>query len=141
MNNYYLYSPKTYSMKRFAFSFILLSGLLFTLSQCGSADAGTKFADNFFSKLIKGDFDKAAKMVELPVGDPSNLIEQLKSMANNPVNGQLKGFKKSMGFSTNISNGVTRVELPYVLSYEKGTQAFTVIMEDRGRGNKIISIN
>ena len=128
-------------MNRIAFSFILLSGLLFTLAQCGSADAGTKFADNFFSKLIKGDFDKAAKMVALPAGDPSDVIRQLKAMANNPVNGQLLEFKKSMGFSTNISNGVTRIELPYVLSYEKGTQAFTVVIEDRGSGNRIISIN
>ncbi len=128
-------------MKRFAFSFILLTGLLVTLAQCGSADAGAKTADKFFTALVKGKLEKAASMVELPIGDTSDIIAQLQAMSNNPVNGQLLNFKKAMGFSTNINNGVTRVELPYVLKYEKGTQSFTVVIENRGRGNKIISVH
>ncbi len=127
-------------MKRFAFSFILLTGLLVTLAQCGSADAGTKLADLFFSTLIKGNFQKAAKMVELPAGDTSDLIAQLKRLENNPANGQLMSFKKSMGFSTSIENGVTTVQLPYVLKYEKGTQSFNVVIKNRGNGNRIVSI-
>jgi|GEM_PF-3580793 len=127
-------------MKRFAYSFVLLSGLMFILTQCGSADAGAKTADRFFSTLVKGNFEKAAKMVALPIGDTTDIISQLQAMADNPVNGRLINFKKSMGFSTTINNGVTRVELPYVLTYEKGTQSFTVIIENRGRGNKIISV-
>lgn len=127
-------------MKRFAYSFVLLSGLIFTLAQCGSADAGAKTADRFFSTIIKGNFERAAKMVELPVRDTTDIIAQLQVMANNPVNGQLISFKKSVGFSTTINNGVTTVELTYVLTYEKGTQSFTVITENRGRGNKIISV-
>ena len=128
-------------MKRIAYSFVLLSGLMFTLAQCGSADAGAKTANKFFTALVKGKIEKAADMVKLPVGDPSDVVAQLEAMANNPVNGKLIGFKKSMGFSTNINNGVTRVELPYVLTYEKGTQSFTVVIENRGQGNKIISVH
>lgn len=127
-------------MKRFAFSFILLTGLLVTLAQCGSVDAGTKLADLFFTALVKGKIEKAASMVELPVGDASDLMAQLQAMSNNPVNGQLVSFKKSMGFSTNIENGVTTVQLPYVLKYEKGTQSFNVVIKNRGNGNRIVSV-
>lgn len=128
-------------MKRFAYSFILLSGLIFTLTQCESTEAAAKTSDKFFSVLVKGNLEKAADMVELPIGDPSDLMAQLEAMANNPVNGQLLSFKKSIGFNTKINNGVTRVELSYVLTYEKGTQSFTVVIENKGQGNKIVSVN
>ena len=128
-------------MKRFAYSFILLSGLLVTFTQCKSTDAGVKTADKFFSLIVKGKFEKAAKMVELPIGDTTDLTANLKVMANNPVHGQLLSFNKSFGFSTNINNGITRVELPYVLTYEKGTESFTVVIVDRGSGNRIVSVN
>lgn len=127
-------------MKRFALSFTLLSGLLFCLAQCGAADEGTKFADTFFSTIMERDFEKAAEMVELPGLNQSDLIDDLKRLENNSANGQLKSFKKSIGFKTNISNGVTTVQLPYTLTYEYGDQSFNVVIEDRGRGNKIVSV-
>lgn len=127
-------------MKRFALTFSLLTGLLFVLAQCGAADAGAKTADQFFATIVKGDLEKAAAMVELPLGDTTNLIPQLQQLRSNPVNGQLKSFKKSMGFNTNASNGVTTVELPYVLTYEQGTQNFNVVIQNRGQGYKILSV-
>ena len=127
-------------MKRIALSFALLTGLAFILAQCGSADSATKTADAFFATLIKQDFDKAADMVELPVGDNSNLMMQLQQMENNPTNGQLKSFKKSIGFSTKISNGVKTVELNYTLAYDNGNVPFTVVIQNKGQGDKIISV-
>ncbi|MDG1332484.1 MAG: hypothetical protein P8P74_09155 [Crocinitomicaceae bacterium] len=127
-------------MKRFAFSFILLTGLLFTFTQCGSADAGEKTANKFFSAIIKKDFKKADAMMFRPIGDTTSFIPQLRYFENNPTNGQLLGFKKSIGFNTEIVNGVTTVKLPYTLKYESGDQLVNVVIEDRGAGNKILSV-
>jgi hypothetical protein len=127
-------------MKRFIPSFILLSGLLFVLAQCGSADAGAKTADDFFTHLQKGEFDQAKNMVDLPVGDDSDLVAAFQAMVNNPVNGKMQSFKKLMGFKTNINNGVTTVQLQYKLIYEKGDRTFDVVIVNRGNGNKIVSV-
>lgn len=133
-------SLKSLTMKRIAFSFILLTGILFTLTQCGSADAGEKTANKFFSAIMKKDFKKADEMMFRPIGDTTSFIPQLQFFENNPTNGQLLGFKKSMGFNTEIVNGVTTVKLPYVLKYENGDQVVNVVIEDRGSGNKIVSV-
>jgi hypothetical protein len=127
-------------MKRFTFSFVLLIGLVFLFTQCGSADAGKKTADEFFSRIIKKDFEKAASMIERPFGDTTDFVQQVQWMENNPTNGQLMSFKKSIGFNTNISNGVTTVEIPYVLRYDKGDQTVNVVIKNRGSGNKIVSV-
>ncbi len=127
-------------MKKIALSFVLLAGLIFLLTQCGTADAGAKTADTFFSEILKGNFEKAAAMVECNPLDSVDIIPNLQAMANNPVNGYLKSFKKSFGFSTNVSNGITTVEIPYVLSYEKGEQSFNVVIVNRGAGYKIVSV-
>lgn len=127
-------------MKRFAFSFLLLTGLLFSFAQCGSAEAGEKMADTFFSLIMEKDFEKAEKLIDRPIGDTSNFIQQLEWMENNPTNGQLLGFKKSIGFSTKMNNGVTTVELPYNLKYENGVQAVKVVIQNRGSGHKIVSV-
>jgi len=127
-------------MKRFALAFLLLTGVAFLFSQCGSADAAEKTANKFFKSIIQKDFAKAESMIDRPVGDTTNFAQQLQLLENNPTNGQLIGFKKSMGFNTNMTNGVTTVELPYMLKYESGERAFTVVVQNRGNGYKIVSV-
>ena len=127
-------------MKKYAFSIFLFVGISFLFTACGSADAGEKTANKFFAFLVEGQFAKAEKMVDRPPGDTTDFIEQMKAMGEDPVNGKLKSAKKSVGFSTNINNGVTTVELPYVLVYEKGKRRVQVVIVDRGGGNKIASV-
>lgn len=127
-------------MKKHALSFVLLAGLLFILAQCGSADKGTKIANTFFASIIKKDFEKAAGMVELPLGDTTDILMQLKRMENNSINGQLQDFKKLIGFKTNMSNGIATIELPYRLKYEKGGVSFNVVIQNKGKGYKIVAV-
>lgn len=127
-------------MKKYAFSIFLFVGISFLFTACGSADAAEKTSNTFFSLLIKGQFAKAEKMVDRPPGDTTDFIEQMKAMGEDPVNGKLKSAKKTVGFNTNINNGVTTVELPYVLVYEKGERRVQVVIVDRGGGNKIASV-
>lgn len=127
-------------MKRITFCFLLLAGALFLFAKCGSADKAEKMANAFFSSIIQKDFQKAANMIERPIGDTTDFVQQVQWMENNPTNGQLLGFKKSMGFSTKIENGVSRVELPYVLKYDTGNRSVKVVIQNRGGGNKILSI-
>lgn len=110
------------------------------MTQCGSADAGAKTADKFFSAILDGDFEKAAAMVERDPLDSTDIIPNLMAIADNPVNGKLKSFKKSFGFNTKINNGITTVEVPYELKYEKGNKSFNVVIVDRGSGFKIVSV-
>lgn len=133
-------SLNTFTMKRIIFCFMLLTGVLVLFTKCGSADKAEKMANEFFSSIIQKDFQKAANMIERPLGDTTDFVQQVQWMENNPTNGQLLGFKKSMGFSTKVENGVSRVELPYVLKYDKGNQAVKVVIQNRGQGNKILSV-
>ena len=127
-------------MKRFSLAFALLVGLSFLFSQCGSADEAEKFSDQFFTLIVKQEFEKAAEMMDRPLGDTTNFALQLQAFQNNPTNGQLLSFKKSMGFNTSISNGIKTVKLPYVLKYDKGNRSFEVTIINRGGGYKIVSV-
>ena len=125
-------------MKRFSLAFALLVGFTFLFSQCGSADEAEKTANHFFATIIKQDFEKAANLMERPLGDTTNFVVQLQAFANNPTNGKLLDFKKTMGFNTSISNGIKTVKLPYMLKYDKGNRSFEVTTVSRGGGYKIV---
>lgn len=127
-------------MKNQYVSFVLFLGMILAFTGCGSADAGEKTADQFFSYLIKGEYEKADQMIGRMPGDTTSYLPQMEVLGENPVNGKLKSAKKSMGFNTNVNNGITTVKLPYTLTYEKGTQNFEVIIVDRGDGYKISSV-
>ncbi len=53
---------------------------------------------------------------------------------------QLLMAKKGMGFNTNISNGITTVELPYKLIYENDEVNAQVVIVNRGSGFCISSV-
>ena len=127
-------------MKKYAFPIFLFVAIGFLFTACGSADAGEKTANQFFKFLVEGQYVKAEKMIDRPLGDTTNYLINMEAMGENSTDGKLKSAKKSMGFSTNMSNGVTTVELPYILVYEKGERRVQVVMVDRGSGYKIASV-
>lgn len=128
-------------MKKYGLQFILLVGLIFTLTQCESAKKGEMFANTFFKAIVNQEFDKAANMVEVPaVGNTIDVRQQVEALGNNPTNGQLKAFKKGMGFNSNIVNGVATVTLNYRLKYDNGERTVEVVVRDSGNGFKVIAV-
>jgi hypothetical protein len=136
----YFQELKSIPMKKYAFSIFFFLGIGFLFTSCGSADAAEKTSNSFFALLIKGQYAKAEKMVDRPPGDTTDFIAQMQALGENQVNGKLKSAKKSIGFSTSINNGVTTVELPYILVYEKGERRVQVVIVDHGSGYKIASV-
>ncbi len=132
---------KQQKMKKYGLQLILFTGLIFTLTQCQSAKKGEKFVNGFFIAIMNQDYEKAVDMIDLPaVGNSTDILQQVQLIGNNPINGQLKRFKKGMGFNTNIKNGVTTVELDYKLTYENGENVVHVVTRDKGDGFKIVSV-
>ncbi len=128
-------------MKKYALRLILFTGLIFTLTQCQSAKEGEKFVNAFFKAIVKQDYQKAVDMIDVSIiGNTTDMTQQVQLIGNDPTNGQLKSFKKGMGFNTNISNGVTTVELDYRLTYENVERMVHVVTQDRGNGFKIVSV-
>ena len=126
-------------MKKFNSIFILLCLLL--ISSCASTDEGQKVADQFFKLIIDEKFDAAAELIELNPGITADeRVEMAASLGFHQTFGKLVKVKKTMGFNTNINNGLTTVELPYKLKFEKGDYATTVTIIDRGNGFKISSV-
>ncbi len=128
-------------MKKTFIPFILFIGLMISLTGCGAAGDAEKCAEKFFSHLIKQDFEKAGKYLSANVRSMEDTESQLKAMAENPQDGKLLSVEKSLGFNTQIRNGITTVELPYSFTYEKGVYDYEVVIVDRGAGYKIESIN
>ena len=126
-------------MKKSIYIFSIFLGLGFLLSSCESANEAEKTADQFFRLLIKGKSTEANAMVETGF-DSQEQLEEVKSLGKNLKNGKLLSAKKSMGFNTRISNGITTVELPYTLKYSKIELDMQVVLVDRGKGYKITSI-
>ena len=71
----------------------------------------------------------------------TNSAKKIEILANHPEYGKLLKAEKSFGFSTNINNGITKVDLPYALTFEKGEYSVQVTIVDRGNGFEIFSIN
>ena len=55
-------------------------------------------------------------------------------------NGVLLSFEKDMSFNTRIENGITNVELKYALKCKKSTVEVTIVLVDKGKGFKVLSI-
>lgn len=126
-------------MKKSIYFFFILFGLL-TVSSCGSADEGQKCSDKFFSLIIKEKYEQASKLMDTQTLVGVDYVESITSLGNNPTYGKMMKAKKGMGFSTNINNGITTVELPYTLKYENGTTNVQVVIVNRGAGYYISSV-
>ena len=114
---------------------------LLILLSCGSTDEGKNCADQFFSFVINEKYDSAVNMVEHLSLENEEHINSLKATGNHKELGKLISVKKNFGFSTNISNGITTVKLPYLLKFEKGEITTEITILERGNGYKITSIN
>ncbi|NRA12904.1 MAG: hypothetical protein HRT57_13190 [Crocinitomicaceae bacterium] len=127
-------------MKKTFVPIVLLIGLILSLTGCGSVDEGEKCADKFFKHIIDQNFEEAVKLVDLDPLTAVDLEVKIRALGENEKDGKLLSAKKGTGFSTNVSNGITTVELPYNLKYEKATYNFQVVIVDRGNGFKIVAI-
>lgn len=119
---------------------MLFVGLSIILTSCGSTDQAEKTANKFFSLLIKEKYTDANKLVETGF-DANQQLAEVTYLGKNDKNGKLISAKKTMGFNTQVNNGITTVTLPYMLKYEKTELNFEVTIVDEGSGFKIRSIN
>jgi hypothetical protein len=119
---------------------LLFMGICLMLTSCASTDKAEKTADKFFSLLIKEKYAEANKLVATGF-DAAQQLAEVTRMGKNDENGKLLSAKKTMGFNTQINNGVTTVTLPYALKYEKTEQNVEVTLVDQGSGLKIRQIN
>lgn len=127
-------------MKKSLHIFGIFLGICFLLSSCGSANEAEKTADQFFRLLVNGKYTEANALVETTFA-PQRQLENVKSLGMNLKDGKLQSAKKSMGFNTQINNGVTKVTLPYTLKYSRAEIKVDVILVDQGKGYKIQTIN
>ena len=127
-------------MKKSLHLFALFIGLSFLLSSCASTDKAEKITSKFFSLLIKGNYSEANKFVATGYPAEQQLAE-VTSLGKNDQNGKLISAKKTMGFNTQMNNGVTTVKLPYQLKFEKAEVNVEVTLVDEGYGLKIQSVN
>ncbi len=122
--------------------YIFLSLILaISLSSCETTEKAEACAETFFQEVIAGKHESAAKHLANKPLEKFNKIEVVKLLSVNPEQGKLLNASKGSGFSTNISNGVSTVELPYELTYENGTVTYKVVIVDRGNGMKIEYLN
>lgn len=127
-------------MKRSLTLFILFLGMSFLFSSCGAKNAAEKKTNQFFALVIKGDYANASKYVESGL-DQEEQLKVIARMGKNDLDGKLVSAKKSWGFKTQVTNGITRVTLPYQLKYERKELSVQVRLVDNGSGFKIQSIN
>lgn len=127
-------------MKKSLTLFILFVGMSFLFSSCGSTEAAEKTANIFFKLLVKGDFAKANNLVKTGF-DPQLQLKQVTALGKSPSDGKLLSAKKTMGFNTQIVDGVTSVTLPYTLKYEKNELSVEVTLVDDGEGFTIRNVN
>lgn len=124
-------------------NFLLFIGIItiaLTLASCQQTKDAQVKADVFFKLIVKEKYSDAAKMIEVSVLDTTNYTIALEHFGNDQALGKLKSAKKGIGFNSKISNGVSNVDLPYELTYERGKLNRTVYLIDRGEGFKIQSI-
>lgn len=127
-------------MKKSLTVFMLFLGMSVLFTSCGSTDAAEKTANTFFKLLIKGDFNRANALVRTGF-DAQLQLKHVSTLGKNDSDGKLLSAKKTMGFNTNITNGITTVELPYTLKYEKNELSVEVVLVNRGSGFKIEHVN
>lgn len=129
-------------MKFLAIPFAIASiGLISFLPSCQLAE-GTGRAhfmiDSFYHCFDRGEYAHIVdNIVDPAYGTDENRqawIDVLTEMeALGPCSERSKGF----GFNTNITNGVTTVELNFTCTFEGGTTADEFVVQDAGKGYKI----
>ncbi|MFK7757855.1 MAG: hypothetical protein AB8B53_13075 [Flavobacteriales bacterium] len=115
--------------------------LIISLGSCETTEKAEACADTFFQEVIAGKHESASNYLADKPLEKFNKIEVVKLLSINPEQGKLLSASKNTGFSTNIQNGVSTVQMPYELTYENGTITYSVVVVDRGNGMKIEYLN
>ena len=121
-------------------SLILLLGASLLLSSCKTTEEAENCANTFFTHLIEENYDAAAQLLAVSPFEGRSKADALKSLMEKGEYGKLTKAEKKMGFNTEIKNGISRVSLPYELTYEEGSWNFELLLVDRGQGFRIEEI-
>ena len=122
-------------MKRLIFILIVI----FSFS-CQAMEHSEKFVDHFFSLVIAENYTEAENIIESNLFRSNGEDLSLAELNKNERFGKLLSVKKSMGFNSSSSNGVTTIRLPYDLKYETQVISCNVVIINRGAGFKVASI-
>ena len=104
---------------------------------CGfgvTAKSAEPTANKFYELLKDRDYDKIELIIDDAAGPKEDWIKVLKEQE---VLGNLKSYKKKMGFHTSINNGVTTVELDYECEYDNATTDEKLMLKKVDKGFKL----
>lgn len=124
-------------MKKVIFSFILLLGFGFNMTQCGLGvvtEEAEKYADEFYNHMRNADYDGIIEMLDDEALAISPKEDWIAIIQQKDQYGKFEHLSKDMNFNTSINNGVTTVSFHYTAEYTNIT--FYEILKLVKRGNK-----
>jgi hypothetical protein len=120
---------------------LILASLTVLITSCGVGPA-EETADEFHKKLDAGEYDYIVdNLIDKETLDQTgeevwyNMFDQIEALW-----GKAKERKQDFGFKSNIINGVTSVQLDYVVEFEGYTVYERMFLVDRGQGSKISGV-
>lgn len=119
---------------------LMLVALL--LSSCGLQEAkkdAEKTMDVFHQKLTQKNFDVLFSMIDASVLEANSEEEVIQLFELAHSQGKIKSISQSAGFNTEIKNGLTSVQLTYVIHTELRDIEEKVTLVKRSKGFKIVS--
>lgn len=128
-------------MKSTILSFALIIASLFVLGGCQSAEEAEVVADQFHEQLKQRNYGRMMKMIDKEAFAISKKDDWEKIFRSMEELGELKTVKKDIGFNSQMSNGITTVELKYTLTFEKGTLNEQIIFIKKNDGFKLCGYN
>lgn len=127
-------------MKKTLIRLLPLFILFIALSGCQSAADAEKFANLFHEQIKSSNVDGMLNCVHEDGFGFTPKEDWRELFANVIAFGELDNAEKSPGFHTEIKNGVTQVELNYVLNFKNGKQlSENMTWQNSGNGYKIVA--
>ncbi|MBL7897550.1 MAG: hypothetical protein JNJ99_03360 [Crocinitomicaceae bacterium] len=120
---------------------VILTILTVIVTSCGVGPA-EETADEFHKKLDAGEYDYIVEnLIDEEILNQTgpevwyNMFDQIEALW-----GKAKERKQDFGFKSNMNNGVTTVQLDYVVEFEGYTVYERMFLVDRGKGSKISGV-
>ena len=123
-------------MKRPVLFLSFIAAFLFVLGSCGFgkiADSAKPAAEKFYEHMKAHEYEAMEKMLY----SGADVEEWMNVIRQKEVLGEMTSFKKNIGFSSSINNGVTTVELNYTCKYDEGTTAEKITLIQEGEAFKV----
>ena len=114
--------------------------LVFGLNKCGigkSASEAELVADQFYKHLQNHDYEKIIPLLDEEALAASPEEEWMSVLKQKEAMGEMKSFRKNIGFNTKINNGITKVYLRYTCEYEGGKLYDRIVLIKRKKDFKI----